>query len=125
MDDVNNQQNASSTDSNANSVNDADLQSVLEEYKKRLLSELGADGWSEEEKKEIEGKIATLVNDRVLNLLLIYLPEEKVAELDKIIEVGDQESTAKYLAENIPGAGEKIANELMEIRNDIIKKFQK
>ncbi|TSC94517.1 MAG: hypothetical protein Athens101428_266 [Candidatus Berkelbacteria bacterium Athens1014_28] len=126
MDDVNNQQNVvvspPVTDAG---VSDQQLQSVLDDYKNQLLSELGADSWTAEEKKEVEEKIATLVNDRVLNLLLIYLPEDKIADLDKVIETDDQEAIAKYLSENIPDVGEKIANELMEIRSDIINKFKK
>ncbi|MCX6812842.1 MAG: hypothetical protein NTW79_04495 [Candidatus Berkelbacteria bacterium] len=100
------------------------VENVLQEFQNQLFVELGFDKFSPEEKVAVEEKLAKLVNDRLINLILIYLPEEGVAELDEKISAGNQEEIAKFLGDNIPGAAEKIANELLEIRSEIIEKMK-
>ncbi len=97
---------------------------LMAEFNTRLFAELGFDKMPAEEQKSAEEKLAKLVNDRIINLLLIYLPEGKVAELDKIIEGGDQSKVTEFLSANISGVEEKIANELMEVRSEIIAKVK-
>lgn len=111
-------------DPTTNQNNQAELDLVLDQFKTQLLSELSFDKLSPEDQTVMEEKLGKLVNDRIINLVLIYLPEEKVAEFDQIITGGNEEVIVKYLSDNIPGISDKIANELMEIRQEIINKLK-
>lgn len=103
---------------------DRGLESVLDQFKDQLFLELGADKLSDADKIVMEEKLKKLINDRIINLVLIYLPEEKVAELDQIITAGDENAIAEYITMNIPGITDKIANELMQIREELIEKLK-
>lgn len=103
---------------------DRGLESVLDQFKAQLFLELGLSNLSDTEKAAMEQKLAKLVNDRIINLVLIYLPEDKVAELDQIITGGDENAIAEYITKNIPGITDKIANELMQIREELIHKLK-
>lgn len=98
-----------------------DPEKILQVFKDRLIEDLNLEETSPEQRKEIEDKISKLVNDRILNLILIHLPEDKVAELDSMIGQKSQDEVIKYIMESVPGIQEKIAEELFEIRNDLLE----
>ena len=118
MDDTTNQDDSTLQNDERN------LESVLDQFRTQLFLELGIDKMSDADKTAMEEKLAKLVNDRIINLVLIYLPEEKVAEFDQIISAGDQNAIAQYLTTAIPGITDKIANELMQIREELIEKLK-
>lgn len=121
MDEDQNKNFAQNTSVNDTDNNLEDPEKILQVFKDRLIEDLNLDETSPEQRKEIENKISKLVNDRILNLILIYLPEEKVAELDSIIGQKSQDEVIKYIVETVPGIQEKIAEELFEIRNDLME----
>ncbi len=94
-------------------------------FKKKLMQDLQLHTLPEQEQKEFEEKIEKLVNDRIMNLILIYLPPEKVEEFAKIIGKQDQEEILKYIDQNIPAFGDKVVEEMVNIREDLITRVRK
>lgn len=101
-----------------------DPEKILSQFKDRLMEDLNLDNPSPEQKKQIEDKISQLVNDRILNLIMMYLPEDKVAELDKMIGQKSQDEVMQFIMASVPGIQDKIAEELFEIRNDLLNSLR-
>lgn len=104
--------------------NDDDLAAMYDGFRKRLLEELGVDKMNEEDKKATEEKLEQLINTRIVNLIMIYTPEEDAKELDDIIQKEKQQELVKFIAEKIPGFGEKVASDLMALRDELVHKLQ-
>jgi hypothetical protein len=94
-------------------------------FKKKLMQDLQLHTLPENEQKEFEEKIEKLVNDRIMNLILIYLPPEKVEEFAKIIGKDDQQEILDYINKNIPDFGDKVVEEMVNIREDLITRVRK
>ncbi|MFA4996225.1 MAG: DUF5663 domain-containing protein [Patescibacteria group bacterium] len=94
-------------------------------YQKKIMEELGLDKLSEKEKEEAEAKIANLVNNRVVNIILAYLPEEKAEEFKVLIEQEKLDEIIKFLKTTVPDIEVKIANDLMLLRKELISKLAK
>lgn len=106
------------------SAADQDPEDILDAFKDKLIGELGLGEANDEEKALVKEKIDTLVNDRILNLMLLYIPKEKAEELADKAEAGDEAKFFKFLNENIPGWGDKVFDELYRIRNEILGKLE-
>ena len=106
------------------SAADQDPEDILNAFKDKLIEELGLSEANNEEKALVKEKIDTLVNDRILNLMLLYIPKEKAEELADKAEAGDEADFFKFLSENIPGWGDKVFDELYRIRNEILGKLE-
>ena len=105
-------------------VADQDPEDILAAFKEKLIEELGLNQASDEEKAMVKEKIDTLVNDRILNLMLLYIPKEKAEELADKAEAGDETEFYKFLSENIPGWSDKVFDEMFRIRNEILGKLE-
>lgn len=92
-------------------------------YQKKIMEELGLDKLPEKEKEEAEAKIANLVNNRAVNIILAYLPEEKVEEFKVLIEQEKLDEIIEFLKRTIPDIEVKIANDLMLLRKELISKL--
>lgn len=112
---------AEPADSDAEKKDEA-MEDILYLYKARLIEDLGFKDLPDIEKKQIEEKIDTLVNQRILNLLLLYIPKEKAGELADKAESGDEAEFYKFVAENIPGWSDKVFKELMLIKDEVLGK---
>lgn len=120
-----NYQSSSTGNQATNSPDDIeDPEKMLTMFKDRLMEDLNLADSTPEEKKEIEEKIGKLVNDRILNLIMMYLPEDKVAELDKMIGQKSQDEVMQFIMASVPGIQDKIAEELFEIRNDLLNSLR-
>lgn len=104
---------------------DEPMDDILYLYKARLIEDLGFKDLPDIEKKQIEEKIDTLVNQRILNLLLLYIPKEKAEELADKAESGDEAEFYKFVAENIPGWSDKVFKELELIKDEVLGKTDK
>lgn len=91
-------------------------------YQQKIIEELGLDKLSEKEREEAEVKIAELVNKRVTNIILAYLPEEKADDFKKLIEEKKVDETVEFLSKTIPDIEIKIVNDLMLLRKELISK---
>lgn len=112
------------TQDDEKNVNNQDLADMLEIYRNKLLIDLGLTNIGEEEKKQTLEKIGELTDNRLINLIMIYLPEEKVEEFTQLIEKEkfSGEEISDFLYSNIPAFGDKIINELSEIRKELLEK---
>lgn len=113
------------SNNDANNNEDTSLKAMYEGFQKRLLGELGIDKMSEEDKKTTTEKLEELINTRIVNLIMIYTPEEDAAELNKIIQEEKQEELVKFIEEKIPNFGEKVASDLMAFRDELTQRLQK
>lgn len=85
-----------------------------------LLSDMGVGDLPEEERVEFVEKIGELVNKRIINLVLVYLPEDKEEEFNRLAEGEDQGKLFDFILTAVPGIEEKISNELVAIRSDLV-----
>lgn len=105
-------------DTTTNNVdNDMDL------FRAKLMKDLKLDDLSPEQKAEYEDKIDRLVDNRIKNLMLIYLAPEKVEELAKLWDADDHEGVQKLLIENVPDWNDKVLEELLSIQQELIAKM--
>lgn len=107
-----------------NNNEDTSLKAMYEGFQKRLLEELGIDKMSEEDKKITSEKLEELINTRIVNLIMIYTPEEDAAELNKIIKEEKQEDLVTFIEKKIPNFGEKVASDLMAFRDELTQRLQ-
>jgi len=92
-------------------------------YKDRMLQELGLENLSADKKKNFEDKLEQLVNDRIINLIILYMPPEKVQGFADVMEAGDIAGSLKYASDNIPNFYDKVIEELAQIRDELITNF--
>lgn len=102
---------------------EVDSEKLLKQYKAKIAADFGIDKLPGEEKKKAEDKIDTLVNSRIVNLILIYLPEDKVEEFGKLLEE-DPEKASQFAYENISGFSDKLLDELTKIREELASKLK-
>lgn len=125
MDDLNNANVAQTSNIQAgNQIGTAnepvDPNETIKLYKRRLLEDLKLDDLPENEKVEMENKIEKLVNDRVVNLILIYLPDDKIEEFTRLMETDDMNSVVQMVQSVIPNFEDKILEELSNIKDEIL-----
>ncbi|MCX6808623.1 MAG: hypothetical protein NTW50_03070 [Candidatus Berkelbacteria bacterium] len=92
-------------------------------FRDRLIQDLGMEDISAERKKVFADKLEQLVNDRILNLIILYLPPEKVAGFADVMESGDVAKSMEYASSNIPSFSDKIIEELAQIRTELLTSY--
>lgn len=104
-----------------------DFTDLIEIFKAKLLIDLNLDKASEEDKNETLAKISELTDNRIINLIMIYLPEDKVEEFAALTDKEELNSdeVGEFLYSNIPSFSDKVIIELSSIRNELIDKMEK
>lgn len=92
-------------------------------FKDKLLDELGAGSFSAEDKKRLEDKLESLVNTRILNLIMTNLSKEEMQKFADLAKAEKEEETVSFLRESIPSFDDKILSELMTIRDELLTKY--
>lgn len=106
-------------------INDDNLTDTVKLYKDRLMEDLGFgkdSGITDVEREQTEKKMGELVDTRILNLIMLYMPEDKVREFGQIAEQQDQTAINDFVQKNIPGYEDKVLKELMDIKDELLKK---
>lgn len=67
-----------------------------------LIEELGLQGLSEEEKKKFQEDYANLLEDKISTRIMDELSDEKVVQLESLINSGKTEEVNKYIVDNVP-----------------------
>ncbi|MFA7244397.1 MAG: hypothetical protein WC080_03870 [Patescibacteria group bacterium] len=123
--DDNLQTNMNDANSDQSSGDKADVAATIQMYKERLMEDLGFgknSGISDVEREQVEKKMEELVNARILNVIMLYLPEGKVAEFSEIAQKADAAEINDFVKANIPGYEDKILKELMDIKDELLRK---
>jgi len=105
-------------------ADNSDISDTIKVYKDRLMEELGFADLGAVEKEEVEQKIESLVNSRIINLILLYLPDDQVADFEKVLEGKNQEEIDEFVAKKIHGMQDKVLQELMNIRDELLAKVK-
>lgn len=92
-------------------------------FQDKLMDELGAKGFSVADKETLQSKLESLVNTRIVNLVMIHLPKDKIDGFAELVESDDNEKTVEFLRANIQNFDDKIMAEMMQIRDDLLKKY--
>jgi hypothetical protein len=92
----------------------------LELFKNRIMQDLGLENLEGEKRKEFEDKLEQLVNDRIINLIILYMEPAKVQDFADLMEAGDVAKILDYAAANIPNFYDKIIEEMSQIRNELL-----
>jgi len=94
---------------------------LMAEFDAKLMAELGIDKLSEEEQKGAREDIESLINTRIINLAMIYVPEEKVEEFKNVAEKEDPTQLSIFLQQVVPNWNDKVLSELMQIRDELLE----
>ncbi len=108
----------STATTNDNSTRDMEI------FRQSLMDDLQLSDLPPEKRKEYEEKIDTLVDNRIKNLMLVYLPKEKIEELSGKWEPGKEEEIQTFLEENVQGWNDKVLDELFSIREELLAKMR-
>jgi len=105
-----------------NQIDDQKADDFLLAYENSLFKEMGLEFLSEEDALILREKTAQLIHRRLLNTLLMYLPEEKAAELQKKADQLEPDGLIDFLIKNVPQAYEKMTKELMDLKDELVGK---
>ena len=107
---------------NNQTSNDQKADDFLLAYENSLFKEMGLEFLSETDALVLREKTAQLIHRRLLNTLLIYLPEEKATDLRKKVEGMKPEELIDQLIKDVPNAQEKMAKELTDLKTELVGK---
>lgn len=84
-----------------------------------LLVDLGLNKESKEEQEKYLAKIANIVNNRIMSLIMVYLDPAKADEFLQILETGDKQKISDYVHQMIPDFDNKVFNELVILEKEL------
>ncbi len=88
-------------------------------YIDSIIQAMNLDMLEQDDRKKLEEKIVGLINKRIINAFLLYLPTSKVADFQKNVNQENAEETINFFMTNIPDSEKKILAELDEIKNEL------
>ena len=88
----------------------------IELFINRLVEEKKFKDLTPEVTDQIKEDLRKRVEDRVNAAILNNLPEDKLAEFEKLVEKGDLEEVQTFCSKNIPELDQVIAAALLEFR---------
>ncbi|MFH1749724.1 MAG: hypothetical protein ABH837_02430, partial [bacterium] len=110
-------------------MSEEDLQKLKKAFQDKMFADLGLEKLPEDEKKSFLQKLSQKVNESILNTLIVNLDEVQVNDLDKQMEIAqnDEERARIFLesAKNIPDIKKKITDALQELYQQMIKLSKK
>ena len=86
----------------------------------RLIAEKGLEGLDPEVLTEVRADLSSRVEDRVNAALLAYIPQDKIAAFDEVLETGDAKAVQEFVSSSVPKADEVVAEALMKFRETYV-----
>jgi|GEM_PF-1597895 len=126
QDDQNNTTQATNDVGSANTgLNFIDAADFFRQFEDRIFEEIGLASLNDEMKNSYRTKIEKLINDRLINVVLALIPEDKVSELNQKIESGQPSpEILDYIKSLIPNFDDIAAQELVDLKDDLVKKMK-
>lgn len=90
---------------------------AIDSFVDRLLLEKKFEVTDPEVLEKIREDLAERAEDRVNMAVLANMPEEKLAEFNRLLDTATLPEIQEYCQENIPDLDEVIAKELVNFRN--------
>ncbi|MEI6498822.1 MAG: hypothetical protein WCO23_02580 [bacterium] len=97
----------------------------LQAYKENIFNEAGLAKLGQAEKDEFSAMIDTIIDQRIINLILTQFPSDKKEQLADLIENEGLDKSLQFAFETIPTLKESIVNELYEVQKDILERMGK
>jgi len=97
------------------------LSPSLDKFVDELLVAQGIDGVDPEVREQLVEDLTTRLNDRLEAAMVAELPEDKLPELEQLLDHGNNEvELQKFFADNIPNLPALLARELAAFRQDYL-----
>jgi len=97
------------------------LSPSLDKFVDELLVAQGIDGVDPEVREQLVEDLTTRLNDRLEAAMVAELPEDKLPELERLLDHGNNEvELQKFFADNIPNLPALLARELAAFRQDYL-----
>jgi len=97
------------------------LSPSLDKFVDELLAAQGIDGVDPEVREQLVEDLTTRLNDRLEAAMVAELPEDKLPELEQLLDHGNNEvELQKFFADNIPNLPALLARELAAFRQDYL-----
>ena len=97
------------------------LSPSLDKFVDELLAAQGIEGVDPEVREQLVEDLTTRLNDRLEAAMVAELPEDKLPELERLLDHGNNEvELQKFFADNIPNLPALLARELAAFRQDYL-----
>jgi len=97
------------------------LSPSLDKFVDELLAAQGIDGVDPEVREQLVEDLTTRLNDRLEAAMVAELPEDKLPELERLLDHENNEvELQKFFADNIPNLPALLARELAAFRQDYL-----
>lgn len=85
-----------------------------------LLKEFGLENLSDEEKKAFQEKILGLIDARFNRAVFNSLNDGEKKELDKLIDLNNEEEISKYIADKVPNYQEIYMTVVADLKEEMM-----
>lgn len=89
---------------------------VLDQFVDRLIKERNVGNLAPEVLEQMKKDLRERVDDRINVATVQYVPAEKLADFEKLLDNGTDAEVQTFLASAIPNFNEVIAKELLDFR---------
>jgi len=101
--------------------NTQNVNEMVEQFINQLVVEAGMnkdleEGVFDQLKKDLKERLENRINA----IMLSQIPENKLAEFEKLLDGGDENATQAFCSDNIPNLAELIAAEFLSFRKRYI-----
>jgi hypothetical protein len=97
-------------------TNSSAVETMLNQFVGSLIKERNMPNVAPEVLDQMKKDLRERVDDRINVGIVKYVPAEKLADFEKLLDSGTDEEVQSFLAANIPDFNEVIAKELLDFR---------
>ena len=92
------------------------MEQVLEQFVSRLVEEKGFPELEPEVLQQIKADLGERAENRIHAAILEHMPEGRLEEFEKKLDMGNAEEVQTFCRENVPDFDEVVAGALMDFR---------
>lgn len=100
---------------------DLEPEAFFKAYKDEIFANVGLSSANQATKDALGEKIDTLIDQRVLAVMMTYMPADKKEELTQKIEKDGVDESLAFAFKAVPDLAGLIIKELYQIRKDILE----
>lgn len=104
-----------------NDIKNLNVDEMVDQFVSQLIEEAGMNKNIEEDAlDQLKKDLSERLHNRINAVILSQIPEHKLEEFEKLLDLGDPKATQSFCSENIPNLTELIASEFLGFKNRYI-----
>lgn len=104
---------------------DAKIKAVAENLNEHVLDAMNLDSLPEAQKALMLDKMASVVNNRLLERVFASLDKDGQKQLKNILDKGTEQEMQSFIEQNVPEFLEWVPEEIMRLKTEMIDNLQK